>query len=212
VLLSAAPVPEVASLVTGLPAEASAQAGHLSLGAELAAVSLEMPGAGAKLDSTSATTPRVQTAFGAMPLSFEPNQGQTDAEARFLSRGPGYMLFLTPSEAVLSLAAPTQARGEGLEAIGGDLFLGTLALSGVEGPLTPLSDAAPLGGEEKGEGAVLRLQLFGADEHAAITGLEPLPGVVNYFRGNDPAQWQTNVRAYAKVAYGDVYDGIDLVF
>jgi len=38
-----------------------------------------------------------------VPLSFEPNQGQTSSEVQFLSRGSGYALFLTPGEAVLSL-------------------------------------------------------------------------------------------------------------
>jgi hypothetical protein len=38
-----------------------------------------------------------------LPMSFESNRGQTAAEVRFLSRGPGYTLFLTPSAAVLAL-------------------------------------------------------------------------------------------------------------
>src|SRR5882724_9285243 len=37
------------------------------------------------------------------PMSFEANQGQTADSVRFLSRGPGYTFFLTPTEAVLSL-------------------------------------------------------------------------------------------------------------
>ena len=30
--------------------------------------------------------------YGKLPLSFEPNQGQVDAQAKFLSRGSGYTL------------------------------------------------------------------------------------------------------------------------
>lgn len=41
--------------------------------------------------------------LGKMPLAFEPNLGQADPQVRFLSRGPGYNLFLTPDEAVLVL-------------------------------------------------------------------------------------------------------------
>lgn len=44
-------------------------------------------------------------AYGNLALSFEPNTGQADARVRFLSRGPGYTLFLTPDEAVLALPA-----------------------------------------------------------------------------------------------------------
>ena len=42
-------------------------------------------------------------AYGKLPLSFEANQGQTDSRVKFLSRGNGYSLFLTPTEAVLVL-------------------------------------------------------------------------------------------------------------
>src|SRR5438477_1040126 len=38
-----------------------------------------------------------------VPLAFEANQGQTDPKVKFVSRGPGYGLFLTTSEAVLTL-------------------------------------------------------------------------------------------------------------
>ena len=44
--------------------------------------------------------------YGKLPLSFEVNQGQSDPQVKFLSRGNGYSLFLTDSSAVLSLAKP----------------------------------------------------------------------------------------------------------
>ena len=47
--------------------------------------------------------PRGNADYGRVPLSFEANQGQTANEVQFLSRGPGYTLFLTPTKAVLSL-------------------------------------------------------------------------------------------------------------
>ena len=34
----------------------------------------------------------------------------------------------------------------------------------------------------------------------------------NYFIGNDPDKWRTNVPTYAKVQYQDVYPGVDLVY
>jgi len=46
---------------------------------------------------------QVRAAFGRLPLSFEPNQGQSDSRVRFLSHGNGYGLYLTSSEAVLAL-------------------------------------------------------------------------------------------------------------
>jgi hypothetical protein len=44
--------------------------------------------------------------YGQLPLSFEANHGQTAPQVNYLARGPGYGLFLTPTEAVLSLLQP----------------------------------------------------------------------------------------------------------
>ena len=46
---------------------------------------------------------RLKTAYGKLPLSFEPNQGQTHPHVKFLSRSHNYTLFLTPTEAVMTL-------------------------------------------------------------------------------------------------------------
>ena len=54
----------------------------------------------------TATQARVAVAYGKLPLSFEANEGQVDKAVKFLSRGQGYTLFLTPAEAVLSLRGP----------------------------------------------------------------------------------------------------------
>lgn len=45
----------------------------------------------------------MESTYGHLPLSFEANQGQTDSSVQFLTRGHGHQLFLTSSEAVLSL-------------------------------------------------------------------------------------------------------------
>src|ERR1044072_8643390 len=50
----------------------------------------------------AATKARLTDLFVKLPLSFEINKGQTAAPVKFLSRGPGYQLFLTGNEAVLS--------------------------------------------------------------------------------------------------------------
>lgn len=63
--------------------------------------------------ATAPAVPRHTTAAGIqgdsyskLPLSFEANRGQTDPQVKFLSRGPGYALFLTVTEAVLTLREP----------------------------------------------------------------------------------------------------------
>ncbi len=46
---------------------------------------------------------QARAAYARLPLRFEKNQGQTDAQVQFLSRGSGYTLWLTCTEAVLGL-------------------------------------------------------------------------------------------------------------
>ena len=59
---------------------------------------------------------------------------------------------------------------------------------------------------------VLRMRLVGGNPKVRVAGLDELPGRSNYFLGNDPVKWRTNVPSYRKVRYKDVYPGIDLVY
>ena len=121
--------------------------------------------------------------YGQLPLSFEPNRGQTSPEARYVAHGQGYSLFLTSSEAVLSLKSLPKNEN---------------------GPLHPakndvLSD-------------VVRLQLLNSNLSPNISGRDLLPGYSNYFIGKDPSQWRTRIPQYGKVEYSQVYPGIDLLY
>ena len=61
-------------------------------------------------------------------------------------------------------------------------------------------------------GGVLRMKLRNANPAAKVTGVNELAGKSNYFIGNDPAKWRTDVPTYAKVKYEGIYSGIDLVY
>jgi hypothetical protein len=115
--------------------------------------------------------------YSHLPLSFELNQGQSDARVKFLARGPGYTVFLASDEAVLALQ--------------------------------PSATASAGKGEKP---AVVRLKLVGAERSARVSGEGELPGRSNYFVGNDPQRWHTNIPTYAQVRYRNVYRGIDLVY
>jgi hypothetical protein len=68
-----------------------------------------VPVAGQASKSNTLSNTR-QTALS-LPLFFEPNQGQTAPQVKFLAHGAGYGLFLTADEAVLKLQRPaTNAR------------------------------------------------------------------------------------------------------
>src|SRR5580658_893533 len=133
---------------------------------------------------------RIDNSYGKLPLQFEANQGQQPAPVKFLSRGQDYTVFLTPDGAVISLR---KLRKE----------------TRVAWPTPPVSPAREANLEAAAD---LRLKLEGANPGVTLTGADTLPGAVNYFLGNDPAKWRTNVATYAKVRYAQVYPGIDLVF
>jgi hypothetical protein len=59
---------------------------------------------------------------------------------------------------------------------------------------------------------VLRLRFEGGNRSPRIEGVNRTFGVSNYFIGNDPARWRTDVPQFGQVRYREVYPGIDVVF
>ncbi len=51
---------------------------------------------------------QIASAYGRLPLGFEPNQGQSPTPVKFQARGNGYGLYLTGNEAVLALHEPSR--------------------------------------------------------------------------------------------------------
>jgi sugar lactone lactonase YvrE len=145
--------------------------------------------------------------YGTLPLSFEANRGQTDCHVKFLSRQRGYGLFLTGNEAVLALRKPSVVTAP--PSVGKNLQFKELLPSPktlVAEPESRTPRPQPL------PPTVVRMKLVGANPKTHVVGLDELPGQSNYFIGNDPKKWRTNVPTYAKVRYKDVYPGVDLVF
>src|SRR5438045_4244583 len=56
------------------------------------------------------------------------------------------------------------------------------------------------------------MKRLGANSRSRVTGLEELPGKSNYFIGNNPKLWRTNVSQYARVKYEGIYPGVDVVY
>src|SRR5687768_13615679 len=61
------------------------------------------------------TQAKVQASYSQVPLHFEANHGQSDPQVKFLSRGHGYTLFLTSTDAVLALVKTTEEKKRGKE-------------------------------------------------------------------------------------------------
>jgi hypothetical protein len=59
---------------------------------------------------------------------------------------------------------------------------------------------------------LLEMRLEGANAQSEVNGLDELVTKSNYFIGNDPAKWRTDIPNYTRVRYNDVYAGIDLEY
>lgn len=62
------------------------------------------------------------------------------------------------------------------------------------------------------DSALVKMKLVKANPAALVAGRAPLPGKSNYFIGNDPAKWRTDVPHYAKVEYEQVWPGVNAVY
>ena len=58
----------------------------------------------------------------------------------------------------------------------------------------------------------LGMRLLGTSGTGQPIGEKRLPGLVNYFRGNDPRQWRAHIETFAEVHYPRPYPGVDLVY
>ncbi len=147
--------------------------------------------------ASAAQSTRVTVPFHFEPnIEFEPNFGQTSASVRYLSRGRGYTLFLTPNGAVIKLAEAFTARD-------------TAAYSN---RMKRFGRRAPAPAASAQRSAAMRLKFEGANPNPEIEGLDPMAGRVNYFLGNDPTKWRTSIPTYARVRYREVWPGVDVVY
>src|SRR5437588_2035419 len=144
---------------------------------------------------------RARMALGQLPLSFEMNRGQFPPEVQFASRGAGYKAFFTQSEAVFVLKKPGASTSNANDLI-------TSSKDRAQG----LRDRQERAAQRAASKAIVRMSLVGANQGPTVNGMETLPGKINYFRGNDQAKWITGVPTFKKVAYAQVYPGIDLVY
>src|SRR5580692_10216396 len=143
---------------------------------------------------TAAQITNFTNAYGKLPLAFEANQGQSAPEVRYVAHGQSYQLFLTNQEAVLALRQPAAASAKSAK-----------GASPVAMRMHHKPNAAV-------KTSVLRMHFVGANPAAEIAGTNQLPGMTNYFIGNDPKKWHTDIPSYEAVRYQGIYPGVDLLF
>lgn len=171
---------------------------HIQVMALLLCTCLVLPGraetgaTAAESTAPSAIVPASRSAlvakFGKLPLSFEKNEGQADSRVKYLARGQGYDLFFTQKAAAFALHNPAC------------------------NPAVTSKHSVAAGSSCPDRGNLIEFELEGANPNLQVLGDDLLPGKSNYFIGNDPGKWRTNVPNYARVKYQSAYPGIDVVY
>ena len=135
------------------------------------------------------TRARITESLAHLPLNFEENEGQANAQTKFISRSGGGAIYLASSGAFISLQGKAAGRFHSEENSHHDRQRNAAS-------------------SQKN----LHLKLIGASDSARVRGVDELQGNINYIRGNDPAKWRTNIPTYAGVEYEEVYRGVNLIF
>src|SRR5437667_5695876 len=128
-----------------------------------------------------------------LPLSFEPATGSSGKNTKFISRQSGYGLAVSATEAVFALGTTERK---------------TNNHDGSSGLISQASTVHRQSLPQKR----LRFRLCGANSKASARGIDPLLERRNYFIGNDPRKWRTDIPTFRAVRYEKIYPGIDLVY
>ena len=136
---------------------------------------------------SSTTQPAAPTAnaegaklLGRVPTAFVPNLGQWERAARYVARFGAMTVFLEQKWWTFTLVQQTTEK---------------------ETRSTTESAAT--------RGVAVRMTITGASEPTLVAE-DQLPGRHNYFLGNDPSKWRSDVPLYASVLYREVRPGIDV--
>ncbi len=128
----------------------------------------------------------VDEAYGKLPLYFIKNNGQMDKKVKFYTRNGGHTIFFTEGGIYFSLIQTQK-----LQESSGD---------------TETSKTSAVKSE------ILKLSFFNAKKESRITAGDLQKGVFNYFIGNDPAKWRTDIPTYGALVYEEIYKDIDIKF
>jgi hypothetical protein len=123
--------------------------------------------------------------------AFIENRGQFDRRVRFQMKGSGQTLWLTDHRIVFdSIRSKEESNRK---------------------PQSRFPDSRErLAAPRRIERLVFTEDFVDARKSSAVEAGHPLPGLYNYFIGNDPKKWRTDVPGYAEVTYRNVWDGVDL--
>ncbi|MCX6832883.1 MAG: SBBP repeat-containing protein [candidate division Zixibacteria bacterium] len=154
------------------------------------------------------TQPTIQS-FKKMPLSFTKNMGQWDEHVLFRANAGGATMWLTKEGVTYQFTRRIATRSGAVSAPGvsvGRTFLSDPGQAGM--PILP-GDRYE---KDSIEQLVLTAKFVGANPNPEIVGQGQMEYKCNYFLGNDPSKWHTDVPNYEAITLKEIYPGIDLKY
>ncbi len=142
------------------------------------------------------TRQKISDTFGKLPITFIPNKGQRDSKVKCYTLGKGFQCLFTTEGVLYTFFAPATSPS----------LSHTERSSQISQQLTQMEQ------EQRLKGVTLALRFIGANPQVAMKAHGEESGTVNYLKGNDPAEWITELPQYQEIIYKELWSGIDLVF
>ena len=147
---------------------------------------LGLPFSGVGQSRRLASAPINQPIESQKSLQFIQNKNQWNPSVRYMAPIPGGKLYLQANSLVYA-------------------FTDNSALAHQHG-----GSAGPEPVSKSIKSHAYSVSFLDASPPAGIDGSKATEGFRNYFIGNDPARWATQVRAFEEVTYNRIYPGIDM--
>jgi hypothetical protein len=138
--------------------------------------------------------PRVDPSYGRLPLSFIENGGQIVGPVDYYLPGRNQSLYFG---------------GDGLTVV---LYkIDTRRSEGFSGSRIDRSPGSLVKNNGKAGRWVVKLRFLGANPGVKPAGEKPTSTEISYFKGR-PEEWRTGIRSFSRLAYRDIWPGIDLIY
>jgi hypothetical protein len=142
---------------------------------------------------------------GAMPLPFTKNMGQWPDSILFRASANGATMWFTKN----GIWYQFFKRIERVDSVG---RIPRAALSGLHPELVE----GPSGGPDRSPDSIvttmIKAEYVGASNLVQVVGAGELEYKCNYFIGNQPEKWRTDVPNYSAVTMRGIYSGVDISF
>ncbi len=156
-------------------------------------------------DNSQPQSDLVAQQMGQMPLAFTENRGQWHEQALFKANAGGATMWFTSEGTYYQFTRRIPRLESSTEDSGAPHPDGRRQLA------VGLPDRGRLDHEpDSTETMAIKTSFIGANPNPEIIGEGLMEYKCNYFIGNDPAEWHTDVPNYRAVCLKEVYSGIDL--